>query len=196
MSPQRSNRQHLIEGTLRCIERLPPERITARAIAEESRANLASITYHFGSKDNLITEATITGFDRWLADLEHGLDDVVAADPVDCFWGAWEIVEASWRRHTGLVTNFVGALSKASHDPHVRALLAEGFGRSRRNVAAVIGFGDDQAGLDAAGLTLALFHGLMLQVLLDHSLAIEGERMRHAQARLRTALPPNPSPTA
>jgi AcrR family transcriptional regulator len=43
MSPQRSNRMNLIEGTLRCLERLPPERITARAIAEESGANLASI---------------------------------------------------------------------------------------------------------------------------------------------------------
>src|SRR5919106_6153791 len=57
VSPQRSNRSRLVEGTLRCLERLPPERITARAIAKESGANLASITYHFGSKDALVTEA-------------------------------------------------------------------------------------------------------------------------------------------
>jgi AcrR family transcriptional regulator len=66
VSPQRSNRDALLEGALRCLERLPPERITARTIAAESGANPASIAYHFGSKDNLITEAAITGLDRWL----------------------------------------------------------------------------------------------------------------------------------
>ncbi|HET6213291.1 MAG TPA: TetR family transcriptional regulator, partial [Micromonosporaceae bacterium] len=59
MSPQRSNRANLIEGTLCCLERLPAERVTARAIAQESGANLASITYHFGSKDNLVTAAVV-----------------------------------------------------------------------------------------------------------------------------------------
>ena len=49
MSPQRSNRQVLLEGALRCVERLPAERITARVIADESGANAASIVYHFGS---------------------------------------------------------------------------------------------------------------------------------------------------
>jgi AcrR family transcriptional regulator len=90
--PQRSNRQRLIEGTLRCLERLPPERITARAIAAESGANLASIGYHFGS-------------------------------------------------------------------------------------------------MDAGALVLSLFHGLLLQVLLDPDLAIYGDRMKRAQARLLRVLP-------
>jgi AcrR family transcriptional regulator len=178
----------LIDGTLRCIERLPPERITARAIADESGANLASITYHFGSKDNLVTAAAIAGLDRWLSDLERDLEELSTASPAANFQRAWEIVESSWQRHTGLVTNFVGALAKASHDPDIRGLLATAFRRSRRNVAAVIGLGDDAAGLDAAGLALALFHGLMLQVMLDPTLAIDGDRMRHAQARLRTVL--------
>ena len=82
MSPQRSNRAQLVEGTLRCLERLPPERITARAIAAESRANLASIAYHFGSKDDLVTEAVIEGLDRWLAEIESALATVGAEDPV------------------------------------------------------------------------------------------------------------------
>ena len=54
MSPQRSNRQLLLDGALRCLERLPAEHITARAIADESGANLASIGYHFGSKEALL----------------------------------------------------------------------------------------------------------------------------------------------
>lgn len=187
--PQRSNRSLLIEGTLRCLERLPPERVTARAIAEESGANLASITYHFGSKENLVTEAVIEGLDRWLADVAEGLAGLAASTPAARFRHAAEVVEASRRRHTGLARNYLGALAKAQHDPRIREALAAGFHRARPNLAAVLELGDDRPGVDAAGLVLALFHGLLYQVLLDPSLAIEGDRMRRAQVRLRTVLP-------
>ena len=189
VSPQRSNRANLIEGTLRCLERLPPERITARAIAEESGANLASIAYHFGSKDNLVTEAAITGLDRWLEDIATELGALASQPPTARFRLAMEAVETSRRRHTGLARNYVAALAKAAHDNRIRELLAGGFANARPNVAAVLCLGSDQTGRDAAGLVLALFHGLLIQVLLDPQLAIDGERMQQAQARLRAVLP-------
>jgi AcrR family transcriptional regulator len=180
---------HLIEGTLRCLERLPPERITARVIAEESGANIASITYHFGSKDNLVTEAVIEGLDRWLADIAAGLGDLASQSPPTRFRRAEEVLEHSRHRHTGLARNFVGALAMAQHDPRIRATIAAGFHRTRPRVAALLGLGGDQTGDDAAGLVLALFYGLLFQELLDPTLAIEGDRMERAQARLRGILP-------
>lgn len=189
MSPQRSNRSNLIAGTLRCLEHLPPERVTARAIARESGANLASITYHFGAKENLVTEAVIEGLDRWLAEIADSLGDVASEAPAVRLQRAAEVIESTRERHTGLARNFVGALAKAQHDRRVRELLADGFRRTRPTVASLLGLGDDRAGLDAAGLVLALFDGLLLQALLDPALAIEGERMEQAQARLRMALP-------
>jgi AcrR family transcriptional regulator len=189
VSPQRSNRANLIEGTLRCLERLPPERITARAIAEESGANLASIAYHFGSKDELVTEAAITGLDRWLEEVAERLGDVAAKDPVTRYRRAGEAIERTRRLHGGLARTFLAALAMAQHDERVRELLAAGFARTRPSVASLLGLGEDQAGDDAAGLVLALFYGLLFQTLLDPALAIEGERMRTAQARLRTILP-------
>jgi AcrR family transcriptional regulator len=189
VSPQRSNRSRLIEGALRCLERLPPERVTARAIAEESGANLASITYHFSSKDALVTEAVIAGLDRWLEDVAAGLGDLPSQAPAARFGRAAEVIEGSRQRHTGLAKNFLGALAMAQHDPRIREMLAEGFRRTRPNLASVLELGGDKAGQDAAGLVLALFDGLLFQTLLDPSLAIEGERMRRAQARLRRILP-------
>ncbi|MGH2988016.1 MAG: TetR/AcrR family transcriptional regulator [Solirubrobacterales bacterium] len=189
MSPQRSNRSNLIEGTLRCLERLPPERVTARAIAAESGANLASIAYHFGSKDELVTQAAIEGLDRWLAEVAAGLGEVGSQEPAARLRRAGEVIETSRKRHTGLARNYVSALAKAQHDPRVKATLAEGFRGSRPEIASLLGLGSDRAGRDAAGLVLALFHGLLLQVLLDPSLAIEGERMQRAQARLLRVLP-------
>jgi AcrR family transcriptional regulator len=189
VSPQPSNRSHLIEGTLRCLERLPPEQVTARAIAAESGANLASISYHFGSKDNLVTTAVIEGLDRWLEDIARGMEDLGQLPPPLRFRSAAEVVESTRLRHTGLARNFLGALAKAQHDARVRELLVEGFRRSRVNVADVLGLGSDQAGIDAGGLVLALFNGVLFQALLDDDLAIEGERMVRAQARLGTVLP-------
>jgi AcrR family transcriptional regulator len=189
MSPQRSNRSQLIEGTLRCLERLPPERVTARAIAAESGANLASITYHFGSKDELVTEAVIAGLDRWLAEIAHRLDDLDAESPADRFRAAFAVVEDGRHRHAALAHTFLGALARASHDERVRRLLAEGFRRTRGEVAQVLGLGTDAADIDAAGLALAMFNGLLFQALIDPGLAIEGGRMVRAQERLREVMP-------
>jgi AcrR family transcriptional regulator len=189
MSPQRSNRARLLDGTLRCLEALPPERITSRAIAEESGANPASIAYHFGSKDQLVTEAAIMGLDRWLEEIESSLGDLGSRPPAERFGQAAKVVELSRRRHTGLARNYIAALAKGQHDRRIRELLAEGFANARPNLASVLELGDDRAGSDAAGLVLAMFHGLLLQVLLDPELAIEGRRMERAQARLRELLP-------
>jgi AcrR family transcriptional regulator len=189
VSPQRSNRSNLIEGTLRCLERLPPERLTARAIVEESGANLASINYHFGSKDNLVTEAVIEGLDRWLAEIAASLAELDSQEPAARYRRAGEALEATRRRHTGLARNFIGALAKAQHDTRVRELLAAGFSRTRVDVADLLGLGDDLAGRDAGGLVLALFNGQLFQQLLDPALAIEGERLLEAQRRLLRVLP-------
>jgi AcrR family transcriptional regulator len=189
LSPQRSNRSNLIEGTLRCLERLPPERVTARAIAQESGANLASINYHFGSKDNLVTEAVIEGLDRWLDEVAAGLGDLETQAPAERYRRAAEVIETTRRRHTGLARNFVGALAKAQHDARIKEMLAGGFDRTRPSVASLLALGGDRAGRDAAGLVLALFYGLLIQVLLDPALGIEGARMERAQARLLRVLP-------
>ena len=189
MSPQRSNRQALVEGTLRCLERLPPEHVTARAIATESGANLASIAYHFGSKDDLVTEAVIVGLDRWLEDVERALSSVPDETPALRFTRAAEVIERTRRRHLGLARNFLGALARAQHDTRVAELLAEGFRHTRPNLAAVLGLGQDQAGLDASGLVHSMFTGLLFQQLLDPELGIEGDRLARARVRLRRVLP-------
>lgn len=188
MSPQRSNRANLVEGTLRCLERLPPERVTARAIAEESGANLASIAYHFGSKDDLVTEAVVEGLDRWLAEIGAGLEEIEAAGPAVRYRRAAELIETSRSRNAGLAANFAGALARAQHDKRVRELLVAGFRRTRPAVAALLGLGEDQAGEDAAGLLHSLFTGLLFQALLDPALAIDGDRRERAEARLLRVL--------
>jgi AcrR family transcriptional regulator len=187
MSPQRSNRAALLEGTLRCLERLAPERVTARAIADESGANLGSIAHHFGSKDDLVTAAVIEGLDRWLAEIDRALAGVSARDPHARFRRAVQAMEATRRAHAGLARAFLAALARSQHDERSRAALAAGFWRTRPRVAAVLGLGDDE---DTAALVHALFTGLLLGPLVDPALALEGARMRRAQAGLAGLLLP------
>lgn len=187
MSPQRSNRARLVEGTLRCLERLPPEQVTARAIAEESGANPASINYHFGSKDLLVVEAVIEGLDRWLSEIADSLDEVAARRPKERFERAAEVLRTGGR-HAGLVRNYVGALVKAQHNERIKDTLADGVRRTRPRLAAVLELGEDEIGQDTAALVLAMFHGLLLHSLLDSELAVGADRMVRAQARLGSVL--------
>jgi AcrR family transcriptional regulator len=57
-----------LEGALRCIEQKGYGAITTRDIAAAANANVASITYHFGSKEALIGEALAEGFRLWFAE--------------------------------------------------------------------------------------------------------------------------------
>lgn len=174
----------MIEGTIRCLESLPAGQITARAIAQESGANLASITYHFGSKDVLVTEAVVTGLDRWLEEVSSRMTDVEGADVWTRFLAAAEAVESTRQSHAGLSSSFLGAIAHARHDETVRPLIVEGVLRTRRQVAQLIGFGDDAVGFDTGGLVLSMFYGLLFQALLDPDLAIEGDRLNQAMLRL------------
>jgi AcrR family transcriptional regulator len=185
VSPQRSNRDALVEGALRCLERLPPERVTARTIAEESGANLASIPYHFGSKDELVTEAAILGLDRWLEEIDAAMEESRGRSRLDL---ATDAMERTRRAHGGLARGFAAALVRGQHDPRLEARLAEGFRATRPRVAELLGLGRDQAGEDAAGLVHSMFVGLLLQQLLNEDLGIEGARRERALARLGEAL--------
>ena len=193
MSPQKSKRRNLLDGALRCITRLPAERITVRAIAAESKANMASIVYHFGSKEELITAAVIEGLDHWLGAIARELERLEADSPEERFRAAARLFETTTERHESLARNFLAALVRAQHDAPVKALLTEGFRHTRPDLAAVLRLGDDQIGEDTAGLVHAMFTGLLFQSLIEPELAIAGERRERALARLRAVLPPSPT---
>jgi len=54
------HREDLLEGAKRCLLEKGFVRTTARDIVKESGTNLASIGYHYGSKDKLLAEAYVS----------------------------------------------------------------------------------------------------------------------------------------
>lgn len=59
-------RRRLIEATRRCIGAKGLANTTSRDLTTEAEANLAAITYHFGSKDQLVAEALLDALRAWL----------------------------------------------------------------------------------------------------------------------------------
>lgn len=61
-----STEARLIEGTLECLRRYGNRGTTSRAIAAAAGVNLGAITYHFGSKDELIAQALLQTIKSWV----------------------------------------------------------------------------------------------------------------------------------
>jgi AcrR family transcriptional regulator len=184
MSPQRSNRDALINGALRCIEEKPSANITARDISAASGANLASIAYHFGSKDTLMAHAMEEGFNRWQGELAAAMGDLAGDAPAERMGKVVGHLQAEAKRHRGLTNAFLAALARAPHDSELREVLARAYAASRKSVAALLDLGEDQAAIDAAALLLATFDGLLIQALMDDSRPVEATAIWRGMQRL------------
>ncbi|MEZ5246062.1 MAG: TetR/AcrR family transcriptional regulator [Acidimicrobiales bacterium] len=73
-------RQRLLEATQRLLSKAGVEPLTSRSIADAAGANLAAITYYFGSKQQLVDEAMLamagTILQPVLAELESDSDAI------------------------------------------------------------------------------------------------------------------------
>ena len=193
MSPQPSNRGALLEGALRCLGQMPVDKISARVVAEESGANLASIGYHFGSKDALLAAAVVEGLDRWLDHIGARLATMPdVADAQVRFQQAVDAAEDTREEHEAVARAFVVALSRGHHDPVVAGRLAEGFMHTRPRVAELLGLGPDDTGTDAGAVLHALFTGLLVQSLLSRELVIDGARITAALQRIAAVMDERP----
>lgn len=185
MSPQHSNREALLEATLDCLARMPVDQISARVVADRSGANLASIGYHFGSKDGLISAAVVEGLDRWLVSIGDRLAQAPPSpDPPDRFRQAADAVEATRAEHEPIARAFTVALARGHHDGLVAERLIEGFLHTRPRVAELLGLGSDDVGTDAGAVVHAIFTGLLVQSLLDPDLGLDGARITAALRRI------------
>jgi AcrR family transcriptional regulator len=182
--PQRSNRNALIEGTLRCFASLPISEITAREIADRAEANLASIGYHFGSKDALIAHAMAEGFKRWLAELTAELAGLPESNAASRLFNATQILQEGARRHRGLISAFLSAIAAAPHDHQLRQILGDEYSNSRQEVASLLELGDDDDGHNAAALVLAAFDGLLIQALIGGDIRLQSDVLQGGLTRL------------
>jgi AcrR family transcriptional regulator len=167
------HKEELLAAARRCLITRGYARTTARDLVAESGTNLASIGYHFGSKDALLTQAL------WDAVMEY-TDKVVAvagaigpeaSDPHQAVTSAWMAMTEMYDEFRPLLVAFVEALAQAERNDPLRSQLAAGYEQMRRRIIeailAVVPELPADLARSVASFFVAVSDGYMVQWLLD-----------------------------
>ncbi len=165
-------RARLLEATRACIATKGLASTTSRDITAEAGANLAAITYHFGSKDRLVGEALLEALRSWLAPSLAVLQG--EGDPSARTVAAVRLLVETFDAHRDEAPAFLQALVEAPRMAPLQAGVVGLFAELRQLLAAHIG---DMRGRGELGgwvdpeamsaLLIAVATGLVLQVTVD-----------------------------
>jgi AcrR family transcriptional regulator len=186
------NREALLAGAKRCIVEKGYAHTTARDIVAASGTNLASIGYHFGSKDALLDAAILDSFDDWDDDVEAALRDHRDGPPIDRLAAFLDVVMEKVRTERTMAAASLQWVAQVEFSERIRGRLAEVYVGARRGFAAML-LGveedavDDESARKVGSVGLALVNGLVLQWLVDPDRAPSG---RDAAAAVRAVMLP------
>ncbi len=123
------HREDLLEGAKRCLLEKGFVRTTARDIVKESGTNLASIGYHYGSKDKLLAEAYVSLVEGLSDDFTPAMgttgDTDTDAGSVDRFQEVWSNIIATMRQPGSLWRLSMEIVAMGDQLPAVRDHLAQ-----------------------------------------------------------------------
>ncbi|THA68077.1 TetR/AcrR family transcriptional regulator [Streptomyces sp. A0958] len=172
------HREDLLEGAKRCLLEKGYSRTTARDIVAASGTNLASIGYHYGSKEALLNLAFIKVTEEWGEILTKGGEEAeaeaapdVPEAPLDQFRETWERVIGSYEQTRAVWQLQMEVISRIDSDPGLQKALAVPQRAGRDGLAEnMLGIDPDAEPEKArvAGLFCqALLAGVMVQWLMD-----------------------------
>ena len=201
---QPSNREQLVEGAIKCLQTKGYANTTARDITTASGANLASIGYHFGSKEALLNEAMIRLFSRRNWRVGKKTKAASNATPLARLRAMFTAVDDVFKAPRPLFVSFVEAIAAAGRSNELRAQLAAHYRDARHAIADTVSSMSATGGASTeedevtAVLLMALFDGLALQWLLDPAAMPKVDKLVDALVRITSpALAPTPgAPTA
>jgi AcrR family transcriptional regulator len=170
---QDATRTRLLDATLGVLVSHGASRATSREIASAAGVNLQAITYHFGSKDELVAQALVHAVRRWVEPARAALAGV-GQDPVGHLLAAVLALQKSLDDARGVFPAYVEALAAAPRNEAVRAEivgllrdLRDGLAlsiRELRDAGMVAGWVDPQS---FAALVVAAGDGFVLHSMLD-----------------------------
>lgn len=167
-----NTRARLIGGALRSLKTNGLGGTTSRAIAAESGVNLGGITYHFGSKDELVAQALLVAIRSWIDPALEALRR--EAPPAVRMMEAVRALQGSFGTARDLLPVYLEALVQANRSDSLRRGISELLGELRGFLAGQIAELRDTGFLppwvDApamASLLLATGDGLALHAAMD-----------------------------
>jgi AcrR family transcriptional regulator len=184
------HREALLDGARRCLLERGYARTTARDLVAASGTNLASIGYHFGSKEALLNRAMRECFDEYIEQIARIVFADPGATPLQRVRTSWEVLVSTFEQYRPLQVAFVEALAQAAWVPELRAQLADCYERLRATVAEMVrvsvGGLPDPTARHVASFLIAVYDGLQVQWLLDPQRAPTADDL---MAALEVALP-------
>jgi AcrR family transcriptional regulator len=191
------HRERLLEAAIACLEEKGYARTTARDLVAASGTNLASIGYHFGSKERLLDVAVAEAFQRWLKPLVALAAEPGPATPLERLQRSLSGVMDTFEENRALVSACLEAWAQIPRSEGLRAEMAASYEDFRRAIAtttreafAEVGAPDVDAEALAA-LIIALFDGLLVQWQLYPETAIGAERLTAAALGALAAMAPS-----
>ncbi|MGC5037894.1 TetR/AcrR family transcriptional regulator [Streptomyces sp. DT190] len=176
------HREDLLAGAQRCLLAKGFLRTTARDIVKESGTNLASIGYHYGSKDALLAQAYIEMVEGMSEAFEGGGELRGAPGSLERFAEVWSNIIATMRDPGSLWRLSTEIVAMGDQLPEVRDHLARAQRGGARGIITLFhgGHEDDvpEERVDTLGyFYLTLMMGLMAQWTFDPERAPEAGQL-------------------
>ena len=186
------HREALLDGARSCLLKRGYARTTARDLVAASGTNLASIGYHFGSKEALLTTAMRKCFDEYMEQITQIVFADPSATPLQRVRASWVALVGMLEQHRALMVAFFEALAHAERVPELRVQLADCYEQLRATVAemvrASVGGLPDPTARHVASFLIAVYDGLQIQWLLDPTASPANDLMAALEIALPAAL--------
>ncbi|MFE0420764.1 MULTISPECIES: TetR/AcrR family transcriptional regulator [Streptomyces] len=190
------HREDLLIGAKRCLIEKGYGRTTTRDIVAASGANLASIGYHYGSKEALLNAALLEALDDTGKEISPTqVPDVDPhATPVERFEAVWSHIVERYQTNQQLLLASFEVFAQVDRVPDLKPALADGVEQGRtammelfKNIAGESADELDEASMRAVGAFFqAMATGVMAQWLVDPDRAPTGHDLTLAlRAMLR-----------
>lgn len=185
------HREDLLEGAKRCLLEKGFVRTTARDIVKESGTNLASIGYHYGSKDALLVEAYVALIEPMGDGFESavGAARVAEGSGIERFRETWANVIRSIPASRAIWMLSLEVVTQGERLAGIRDLLAKAQVEGRRGLAAMFtgiaegDLSDDVVETEGRFYT-TLLNGLMVQWLFDEESATDADQLTEGLRRV------------
>ncbi|GGK09027.1 TetR family transcriptional regulator [Streptomyces camponoticapitis] len=179
------HREDLLAGAKQCLYEKGYARTTARDIVEASGANLASIGYHYGTKEALLNAAIMEAAEEWVQELKRALADAadLPEDPIKRFETVWTRVIELFERHRPVWGAQFDAISQRDHVPEVRRFFAEAQQQAQKGLVQLLWDGSELSPETEAAVGQfyhALLSGVMMQWVVNPEHASTGESLAEA----------------
>ncbi|MCX5237823.1 TetR/AcrR family transcriptional regulator [Streptomyces prunicolor] len=174
------HREDLLEGAKRCLLEKGFARTTARDIVKESGTNLASIGYHYGSKDALLAQAYVSLVDGMSFEWGDRLEG--APGSLERFREVWSNVVASLREPGSMWRLSGEIMAMGDQLPEVRDQLSLAQREGGRGLVSLLMGVPEEEVSDETADTLGSFYmivmsGLIMQWTFDPKTAPDAEQL-------------------